>query len=240
MHNVGRSLTWLSHSYIWFLLQELEDDIINSTHIQIKTRKVQISEFFAIAAMILLLIHIADGSMERFSKHGFLPANINKKPFRISNFGISSIILFFLAFGIDMRGKNKSKLTTTLLIVGGALIGVTALGVAVMDKTATLLTVIVIGYVIMGLGIVRAIQLRTKPLIIIATATVAVVIVSAAAMMLGIQFRTSHNVLAQSAKSNSTTTAANTVVTVTPRQSTNKTFWISTVHLDGATTTFFV
>jgi hypothetical protein len=111
--------------------------------------------------MTLLLIHIADGSMERISKHGFLPVSIDKKPFPISNFGISSIILFFLAFGMDIRGKNISKVTTTLLIVGGALIGITALGVAVMDKTvATLLTVIVIGYVIMGLGILRAIQQR--------------------------------------------------------------------------------
>ena len=134
-----------------------------STHIQIKTRKGQISEFLAIAAMTLLLIHIADGSMERFSKHGFLPVSIDKKPFRISNFGISSIILFFLAFGINVGGKNTSNVTTTLLIVGGALIGTTALGVAVMDKTglvATLLTVIVIGYVIMGLGILKAIQQR--------------------------------------------------------------------------------
>ena len=111
--------------------------------------------------MTLLLIHIVDGSMERFSKHGFLPVNIEKKPFRISNFGISSIILFFLAFGIDMREKNKSKVTTTLLVVGGALIGITTLGVSVMDKTvATLLTIIVTGYIIMGLGILRAIQQR--------------------------------------------------------------------------------
>ena len=134
-----------------------------STHIQIKTRKGQISEFLAIAAMTLLLIHIADGSMERISKHGFLPVSIDKKPFGISNFGISSIILFFLAFGFDIREKNTSNVTTTLLIVGGALIGTTALGVSAMDKTglvATLLTVIVIGYVIMGLGIVRAIQQR--------------------------------------------------------------------------------
>ena len=133
------------------------------THIQIKIRKGQISEFLAISAMTLLLIHIADGSMERFSKHGFLPVSIDKKPFRISNFGISSIILFFLAFGINVGGKNTSNVTTTLLIVGGALIGTTALGVAVMDKTglvATLLTVIVIGYVIMGLGILKAIQQR--------------------------------------------------------------------------------
>jgi hypothetical protein len=77
---------------------------------------------------------------------------------------------------------------------------------------------------------------KTKPSNIIAAATVAVVIVSAA-MILGIQIQTYHNVLAQSAKSNATTTTtANTVVTVTPSQSTNKTFWISTVHLDGATT----
>ena len=74
---------------------------------------------------------------------------------------------------------------------------------------------------------------KTKPSIIIATATFTVVIVSVA-MILGIQIQTSHNVLAQSAKSN--TTAANTVVRVTPNQSTNRTFWISTVHFDGTTT----
>jgi hypothetical protein len=79
---------------------------------------------------------------------------------------------------------------------------------------------------------------KAKPSIIIATATVAVVIVSAAAMILGVQIQTSHNVLAQSARSNATTTAANTVVRVTPSQSTNKTFWISTVHFDGTTTIY--
>jgi len=127
-----------------------------STHIQIKTSKGRISEFLAISAMTLLLIHIADGSMERFNKYGFLPANIDKRPFHISNFGISSIILFFLAFGIDIRGKNTSNVATTLLIVGGALIGTTTLGVSAMDKTvfvSIFLTVSVVGYTIMGLGI---------------------------------------------------------------------------------------
>jgi hypothetical protein len=54
-------------------------------------------------------------------------------------------------------------------------------------------------------------------------------------MILGIQSQTWHTALAQSANSNTTTPATNTVVTVTPSQSTNKTFWISTVHLDGTT-----
>ncbi len=70
-------------------------------------------------------------------------------------------------------------------------------------------------------------------------ATVAVVIVSGAAtMILGTQIQISRNVLAQSIKSNAiaAAAAANTVVRVTPSQSTNKIFWISTVHFDGTTT----
>jgi hypothetical protein len=133
------------------------------TQIRTKTRKYQISEMLAIAAMTLLLIHIANGSMERTIKYGFLPVSIDKRPFGISNFGISSIILFFLAFGIGIREKNKSNVTTNLLIVGGALIGTTALGVSVIDRgerVATFLTVSVIGYVIMGSGILRALQWR--------------------------------------------------------------------------------
>jgi len=154
----------LSSLFLYLVdITRIRADILISTHIQTKTRKGQISEFLAIAAMTLLLIHIADGSMERISKHGFLPVSIDKMPFGISNFGISSIILFFLAFGVDIRGKNRSNVTTTLLIVGGALIGTTALGVSAMDKTglvSTFLTVSAIGYVIMVLGILKAIQQR--------------------------------------------------------------------------------
>ena len=75
----------------------------------------------------------------------------------------------------------------------------------------------------------------TKPSIIIAAATTVVVIISVT-IIFGIQSQTWHTVLAQNAKSNTTRTAVNTVVRVTPSQSTNKTFWISTVHLDGTTT----
>jgi hypothetical protein len=133
------------------------------TQIQTMTHKHQISEMLAIVAMTLLLIHIADGSMERIIKHGFLPMSIDKKPFGISNFGILAIILFFLAFWIDIRKKNESNVTTALIIMGGVLIGTTALGVSVMDRggwIATILTVCIIGYVIMGSGILRVIQRR--------------------------------------------------------------------------------
>ena len=139
--------------------------LLVSTHNHIETFKCyQISEVFAIAAMNLLLIHVADGSMERAINHGFLPASIDKNPLGLSNFGISSIILFFLAIGLDVRNKNPSNVTKTLIIVGGAVIGTTALGASIMDKNGgwivTFLTISVVGYVIMGLGMLRALLLK--------------------------------------------------------------------------------
>ncbi|HEY6885950.1 MAG TPA: hypothetical protein VI278_18105 [Nitrososphaeraceae archaeon] len=126
--------------------------------IEIKSYNQRISELLAITAMTLLLIHIIDGSIERIYKHGFLPASVDKRPFGISNLGISSIFLFFLAFGIETQKRNIARVTTTLLIVGGALIGTSVLGVSIMDKwglVPRLLILCMIGYVIMGLGILK-------------------------------------------------------------------------------------
>ena len=132
-----------------------------STEIQVKAPKHQISELLAMAAMTLLLIHIVDGSIERIDKHGFLPESLDKKPFGISNFGISSIFLFVLAFGIETQKRNSTKLTTTLLTAGGALIGTTIVGVSIMDKWGLVprfLILCMTGYVIMGLGILKICQ----------------------------------------------------------------------------------
>jgi hypothetical protein len=137
-----------------------------STHIQIKTGKRRIPELLAIAAMTLLLIHITDGYITLITNHGFLPMSIDKKPFGISTFGIStfgisSILFFFMAFGIEIREKRRTRLTTTLLIVGGALIACTVLGKSAMDYgglsriSLSFLTLIVVGYIIMGLGILK-------------------------------------------------------------------------------------
>lgn len=92
--------------------------------------------------------------------------SIDKKPFGISTFGIStfgisSILFFFMAFGIEIREKRTTRLTTILLIVGGALIACTVLGKSAMDYgglsriSLSFLTLIVVGYIIMGLGILK-------------------------------------------------------------------------------------
>ena len=138
---------------------------MTSMQIEIKSSYQRVSKLLAMTAMTLLLVHIIDGSIERIYKHGFLPTSIEKRPFGISNLGISSIFLFFLAFGIETQKRNISKVTTTLLIVGGALIGTSVLGVSIMDKSGLvprLLILCMIGYVIMGLGVCQKQQYK-KP-----------------------------------------------------------------------------
>jgi hypothetical protein len=138
---------------------------LTSRQIEINSSNQRVSELLAITAMTLLLTHIMDGSIERIYKHGFLPESMDKRPFGISNFGISSIFLFFLAFGIETRKRNIAKVTTTLIIAGGALIGTTVLGVSIMDKwglVPRLLILCMTGYVIMSLGILKVCQKQDK------------------------------------------------------------------------------
>ena len=70
--------------------------------------------------------------------------------------------------------------------------------------------------------------------------TTIIAIIASAAMILGVlQNQTSHNALAQTYGSSgptaASTTTTNSIVSVNPNQSTNKEFWINTVHLDGMT-----
>lgn len=69
---------------------------------------------------------------------------------------------------------------------------------------------------------------------IIAAATI-IAIVASAAMILGIQSQIWQNALAQSYGSNRTSAVAKSAISVNPNRSTNKEFWINTVHLDGMT-----
>jgi plastocyanin len=75
-----------------------------------------------------------------------------------------------------------------------------------------------------------------KPSTIIITAAAIIAVVASAVIVLGMQNKTLQNALGQSyASSNgrSAATAANSTVAASPNQSTNREFWIKTVHLDG-------
>jgi len=128
-------------------------------YVQTKSWKKKASEALAIIAMGLLLIYIADAGIARGNGQGFLPMTAAQ---RGMIFGTSSIVLFILSFAIGFR--EKSKLTTVLLIVGGALIGTSVLAASIMASGGLTAAqnsfgmVIIIGYIIMGLGIFRAIQ----------------------------------------------------------------------------------
>ncbi|PWU81227.1 MAG: hypothetical protein DLM72_08205 [Candidatus Nitrosopolaris wilkensis] len=125
---------------------------------QEKIQRQKISEILAIVAMALVLIYIADAAVGQ-GKQGFLPMSA---ALRGMLFGATSIILFFLSFGIGI--KEKSKITTILLIVGGAVIGTSVLGSVAMAKgglsaiQSSFLVVVILGYIIMGLGIFRWIK----------------------------------------------------------------------------------
>ena len=73
-----------------------------------------------------------------------------------------------------------------------------------------------------------------KPSTIIAAAAI-IAVVASAVIVLGVQSKISQNALGQRYGSNggSAAAAANSTISSNPNQSTNKEFWIKTVHLDG-------
>ena len=128
----------------------------NST--QTTTVKKKISEITAIVAMILLLVYLCDAAVGQ-GEIGFLPMSEKE---RGMIFGLSTITLFFVAFGVGIR--EKSAINTILLIVGGLLIGTSVLAASLMTEggldsiSSSFLGVIIVGYIIMGLGILRVVK----------------------------------------------------------------------------------
>ena len=128
-------------------------------YLQTKIKRKRISEILAVVAMVLLPTYIADAAVAQGNKQGFLPMSAAQ---RGMIFGGSTIILFFVSFGIGFG--EKTKITTILLIAGGALIGTSVLGASAMAKgglaaiQSSFVGVIILGYIIMGLGILRAVQ----------------------------------------------------------------------------------
>jgi hypothetical protein len=122
------------------------------------SKKTRISQVLAIAGMILLSIDTANTFVGQ-GEYGFSsPLNDQQSGILL---GIPSIILFFLAFGFGFR--DKSRLTSVLLIAGGTLLAVSKIVEPTMGLNLFLavalrplyIGLIIMGFVIMGLGISR-------------------------------------------------------------------------------------
>jgi hypothetical protein len=129
-------------------------------YLQNDLRKKRISEILAIVAIVLLSID----TVETFVAQGgdrFLPLTDQQSGILL---GLSSIILFFLSFGFGFR--QKARITTVLLIAGGAILAVSKLLEPTMGLNLFLavalpylyLSLIAIGFILIGLGLLRAVR----------------------------------------------------------------------------------
>jgi hypothetical protein len=129
-------------------------------YLQNDTTKRRTSEILAIVAIILLVIDTA-GTFLAQGGVRFLPLTDQQSGILL---GISSIILFFLSFGIGFR--QKTRITTVLLIVGGLILAVSKLIEPRMGLNLFLVvalpylyvSLIVVGFILTGLGLLRVVR----------------------------------------------------------------------------------
>ncbi|PWU78993.1 MAG: hypothetical protein DLM72_19710 [Candidatus Nitrosopolaris wilkensis] len=130
-------------------------------YIENNSKKTRISQVLAIAGIIFLSIDTANTFIGQ-GEYGFsLPLNDQQSGILL---GIPSIILFFVAFGFGFR--DKSRLTSLLLIAGGTLLAVSKIVEPTMGLNLFLavalrplyIGLIIMGFVIMGLGVSRILQ----------------------------------------------------------------------------------
>jgi hypothetical protein len=128
--------------------------------LQNDTRKRKTSEILVIIAIILLVIDTA-GTFLAQGGERFLPLSDQQSGILL---GISSIILFFLSFGIGYR--QKTRITTVLLIAGGLILAISKLIEPTMRLNLFLavalpylyVSLIVIGFILTGLGLLRVVR----------------------------------------------------------------------------------
>jgi hypothetical protein len=123
---------------------------------KLKRRK-SISEALAISAIILLTLD----TINIFTSHGgngFLHLTDRQSGIYL---GLPSVFLFFISFGFGFR--QKTGITTWLLIAGGVLLAVTKIieptfGLNLylaLAVTQIYISLIVIGFILLGLGLWR-------------------------------------------------------------------------------------
>ena len=128
------------------------------TQIHTDKRKI-VSEILAIIALTLLTIDTTNTLSS--GTYGFLPLTDQQSGIYL---GLPSVIIFFLSFGFAFI--IKTRLITVLLIAGGSLLAVSKIVEPIMGSNLYLVLVlpylyyslIVIGFVILGLGIFRVIR----------------------------------------------------------------------------------
>ncbi|MDQ3853983.1 MAG: hypothetical protein M3299_14260 [Thermoproteota archaeon] len=135
-------------------------ELLRMYYLQNDLRKKRISEILAIVAIVLLSID----TIETFIAQGgdrFLTLTDQQSGILL---GIPSIILFFLSFGFGFR--QKARVTTVLLIAGGAILAVSKLVEPTMGLNLYLavalpyvyISLIAIGFILIGLGLLRAVR----------------------------------------------------------------------------------
>jgi hypothetical protein len=130
-----------------------------TTQIHADKRKT-VSEIVAIVALTLLTIDTSNTLISSGTR-GFLPLTDQQSGIYL---GLPSVIMFFLSFGFAFR--IKTRLTTSLLIAGGSLLAVSKIIEPVLGSNLYLVltlpylyySLIVIGFVILGVGIFRIIR----------------------------------------------------------------------------------
>jgi hypothetical protein len=123
---------------------------------KLKRRK-SVSGALAVAAIILLTVDTINTFTSR-GGYGFLGLTDRQSGIYL---GLSSIFLFFVSFGFGFR--QKTRITTSLLIAGGALLAITkiiepTLGLNLYLAIAlpyVYISLIAIGFILLGLGLWR-------------------------------------------------------------------------------------
>jgi hypothetical protein len=120
-------------------------------------RRKSVSCTLAVAAIILLTVDTIITFTSR-GGYGFLGLTDRQSGIYL---GLSSIFLFFVSFGFGFR--QKTRITTSLLIAGGALLAITkiiepTLGLNLYLAIAlpyVYISLIAIGFILLGLGLWR-------------------------------------------------------------------------------------
>jgi hypothetical protein len=132
---------------------------LSTTQIHTDKRKA-VSEILAIVALTLLTIDTTN-TLISSGTYGFLPLTDQQTGIYL---GLPSVIIFFLSFGFAFR--IKARITTLSLIAGGLLLAVSKIVEPIMGSNLYLVlalpylyySLIVMGFVLLGIGIFRMIR----------------------------------------------------------------------------------